>query len=371
MNTPPRVLALVGDRSGCSLWRVWQPFAELQRRGFFAHWKARDDPENADPRFVGNLAFNFDAVLLPRLFWRSRQDALRFTSGIHKAGMAIIVETDDDVYSPAIVERAYNTQDDERIKGIALLEEERLARIEVLQLCDGVTVSSRRLQTIVSQFTEVPIEVVPNAIDTRWFHQVLHGCRRAIPPLTIGWAGGARYAEDHAPVAEAWAHVANRYPDVTFVVQGFMAEVLIDAVPEGRVRKLPWLPLEEYPRALLNFDIGCAAVAPKLFNTAKTPIKVWEYAMAGVPAVASPTLYGPVITDGEDGLLAETASEWESQLSRLIEDASLRRRLWRNQRRRLAADHSLEHNWHRWPIAWDKILDHFHSRLLNRLLLTA
>jgi glycosyltransferase involved in cell wall biosynthesis len=350
------------------LWRVWAPFAELQRHGIFAHWKPRDDPENSDPRFIGNLPYNFDAVVLPRLFWARRQDAAQFCSAIHRSGMAIIVEVDDDVYSPAIVERAYATQDTERDKGLERLEEDRQARIDVLGLCDGVTVSSRRLATIVGMFTDAPVEVVPNLVDTRWFHQVLHGCRRAIPSLTIGWAGGARYREDLEPVAEAWHNLAHRYPELTFVVQGYMAEVLIDAVPPDRCRRLPWLPIHEYPRALLNFDIGIATVAPKLFNTAKTPIKVWEYAMAGVPSVASPTLYGQVVTDGEDGLLAETSAEWEAQLARLVDDCALRKRLWRQQRRRLAAEHSLANHWQKWPIAWTNILDHFLRAKQSRTL---
>jgi glycosyltransferase involved in cell wall biosynthesis len=357
MNAAPRVLALVGDVSGCTLWRVFQPFAELQRHGVFAHWKARDDPENSDTRFIANVAHNFDIILLPRLFWPDRRDAERFIRGMHRAGLACVVEVDDDVYSPAIVERSYKTQALEREKGTARLEQERMARIDVLGLCDGVTVTSRRLATIVSSYTGAPVEVVPNAIDTRWFHQVVHGCRRAIPPLTIGWAGGSRYYEDLEPVAAAWHNLAKRYPDLTFVVQGHMAEVLIDAVPTDRCRRLPWLRLEEYPRALLNFDIGCASVAPKLFNTAKTPIKVWEYAMAGVPSVATPMLYGQVVTDGDDGLLAETPAEWECQLARLLEDEDLRRRLWRAQRRRVASQHSLEHNWWRWPQAWASILE--------------
>ena len=30
----PRVLALFGDETGCVLWRVWSPYAELERRGY-------------------------------------------------------------------------------------------------------------------------------------------------------------------------------------------------------------------------------------------------------------------------------------------------------------------------------------------------
>jgi glycosyltransferase involved in cell wall biosynthesis len=353
----PRILALIGDRSGCTLWRVWQPFAEVQRHGVFAHWIDRASAEFSQTNLLQKLPANFDAVLLPRVYFHQRAEAVHFVDRFHGVGLDVFVEVDDDIYSPAIVERAYATQDSEHAKGLAQLEAERQARIDVLKLCDGVTVSSRRLATIVSAHTDAPVEVVPNAIDTRWFRQILHGAPRLIPPLTIGWAGGARYGEDLAAVAEAWRNIARRYPEVTFVVQGHMADILVEAIPADRCRRVPWLPLEYYPRALRNIDIGCASVAPKLFNTAKTPIKVWEYACAGIPTVASPTLYGPVITDGEDGLLAETAAEWEAALARLIEDPALRQTLWRAQRRRIALTHSLEQNWHRWPNAWTRLLN--------------
>jgi glycosyltransferase involved in cell wall biosynthesis len=370
-DSQPRVLALLGDITGCTLWRVFQPFTELQRQGVFAHFKLREDPEFEDRSFLDKLPWNFDAVVVPRAYWTSHRDAAKFLRGFHHNGMAVIIETDDDVYSPGIVERAYATQEEDRVKGLAKLEEERLARIEALQLCDGVTVTTRRLKTVVSAYTSAPIEVVPNFMDTRWFHDTLRYCYRVVPPLTIGWAGGARYMEDLLPVAEAWHNLAKRYPQVTFVVQGHMADALVDAVPQDRCRRLAWLPITEYPRGLLNFDIGCASVAPKLFNTCKTAIKVWEYATAGVPAVASPTLYGQVITDGHDGLLAETAAEWEAQLARLIESPELRRQIWRNQRRRIAREYSLKRNWQRWPNAWSNILETFRSKPRSRILLPA
>ena len=43
--TSPKVLTLVGTRDGSSMWRAWQPAAELQRRGHFVHW-AWNDPES-------------------------------------------------------------------------------------------------------------------------------------------------------------------------------------------------------------------------------------------------------------------------------------------------------------------------------------
>ena len=143
-----------------------------------------------------------------------------------------------------------------------------------------------------------------------------------------------------------------------------MAEVLIEAVPAERVRRLPWLSIAEYPRALLNIDIGCAAVADKHFNRCKTPIKLWEYTMGGAVSVVSPTLYSAVARDGEDCLVADTAREWESALTRLVSNSGLRKRLWRAQRRVVAERYSLERNVLRWPEAWAEIIRAKRPRLL-------
>jgi glycosyltransferase involved in cell wall biosynthesis len=363
----PRVLSLAGEPSGCALWRTFQPAAELQRRGYHAYWKYKDDPEVTTFEFSALVQSRLDAIVLPRLSWTDHAVGERFIRALHRAGLAVIYEMDDDFLSPAILARQKATT--ESYKTIDELEQNRQDRLHVLRQCDGVTVSSRRLASIAAQYVECPVEIVPNMIDTRWWRQRLRTARRIVPPLTIGWAGGARYREDLEPVAEAWSRIARRYPEVRFVVQGFMAEVLIHAVPKGRCSTLPWVPIEDYPCAMRNIDIGCASVAPKLFNTAKTPIKLWEFTLAGAVSVVSPTLYGAVGRDGEDCLMAETADEWEAALVRLVSSCELRRRLWRAQRRRVATEHSLERNWWRWLDAWTRIIDHYRAK--PRLLLAS
>jgi glycosyltransferase involved in cell wall biosynthesis len=367
----PRVISFKGDETGCHLWRCLFPFGELRRRGYFAHFKSKDDPECLAPEWPYLLATRFDAVILPRMAWSDYAVGQRYIRAMHQAGLTVIYELDDDALSPAIVQRQYLTHDVERDKGLAQLEQDRLDRIQCIRQCDGVTVTTRRLKTIVGQYTDAPIEVVPNAIDTRWWRQVTHTGRRVIPPLTIGWAGGSRYPEDLVPMAEAWGRIARTDDSVRFVVQGHLSPVIAEAVPAHRLRVIPWLPIEQYPVGLLNIDIGCCSVAPKLFNTAKTPIKLWEFTMSGAVSVVSPTLYGPVAQDGEDCLVAETADQWESALRRLIASREMRKRLWRNQRRRVATEHSLEANWWRWPLAWSNIIDQWRAEQARPRVLVA
>lgn len=371
--TRPRVLAILGDETGCSMWRVWQPFAELERRGFVAEWCHKDDSDKVLPLVASG---RYDLIVTPRIVWPTEGLGERWINVIHKAGLCWVYEVDDDVYSPNIVQRQTRLFESERLKGATQLEWERKERINLLAQCDGVTVSSQRLATIVRAHAPetTPVMVVPNAIDARWFKSTLRGCGR-IPELegklTIGWAGGTREDADLAPLIEAWGVLARRYPDLHFVVQGHISQALADAVPQDRRVTLPWLPLPEYPRGLLNVDIGCCSVAPMVFNTAKSCIKWYEMTLAGAACVVSKTLYGREVTDGEDALVAESAEEWTEALSRLVEDEHLRRTVQRNARRTVMTEHSLEANWQNWPIAWAEMLEQFHEKNSRRLVLAS
>ena len=358
----PRVLALFGDENGCTLWRVWQPYAELQRRGYGAWFRHKDDPQTYAPEFPYLAATRLDAVIIPRLYWRERVPAQRWVQSLHNAGLAVIYELDDDVLTPQIGARQHATTEPDR--SIEDLEQDRRDRIAALRLSDGVTVTSPQLAAVVRQYVapHTPVLTLPNRLDVQWFRSCVRRVRRTVAPLTLGWAGGARHQEDLEPVAEAWHNIARRYPDVRFVVQGFLSSVLTSAVPTERCHTLPWFPVAEYPQALKNIDIACASVADNHFNRCKTPIKLWEYTLGGAVSVVSPTLYGAVVQDGVDGLAAETAAEWEAALARLIESCQLRRTLWRAQRRRIAQDHSLERHVLEWPKAWQHIIDTFRAR---------
>jgi glycosyltransferase involved in cell wall biosynthesis len=379
----PRVLAMVAcdlcgkkvvpshdehTGTGCDTWRIWQPFAELQRqeygrvRGlhqFGAEWMWKDD-QTLDSILHLAVSAAYDAVLFPRLSWPDSRDGERFIAALHRAGKAAIMEVDDDLYSPSINWRLQRTVLPDESPDA--LERKRLDRLAALRLCDGVTVSSRRLATVVRTLTDAPVVVVPNAIDTRWWRAVVRRAPRIVPGLTIGWAGGARPDDDLEPVFWAWGQIAQTHPDVTFVIAGHQPEAVAQYVPAYRIRRLPWLAPAEYPMLYAQIDIGCAAVTDHPFNHCKTSIKIWEYCLGGAVAVGTPTLYGQAIDNGVDGLLAETPDEWLSALKRLVESKALRRSLRAAQLHRIRANHDLARECWRWPAAWSQIVSDFRER---------
>lgn len=358
--TGPSMLALVGDQTGPTLWRCFWPITALEKASYPCGWERKDNP------LVGDIAPAFDGYILPRISWppHQRRMAEEWFEMVRHSGKLAVYEADDDVFTRAETDRRVELAWTEG-KSVEQLEAERFERIWTMQQCNGVTVSTQRLATIVRSYTNKPVIVVPNAIDLVWFQRIVRTTPRQIPGLTIGWAGGRRHDRDVEVMAQAWGRIARRYPQVTFVVQGWQPPVIAEHVPDDRLVTLPWLPLEVYPQGLAQIDIGCCAVADTPFNRPKSNIKAMEYAAAGAAVVASPTLYSGIVEQGMSGFIAETANEWESALATLIDRPSLRHLMQGRLLKTVERRHSLARNLHRWPQAWANIAEHARGRILK------
>jgi len=350
----PRVLALVGELDGCHLWRILQPFTELQKQGYTAEWGYRDDDR------LGKIVHRFDAVILPRLHWppEEKANADRWFDALHDAGKAIIYEVDDDLMSDDLVRRLVVLHQHSQ----RTAEQIRSAVLYTMGRADGVTVSSQRLATIVRSYTDKPVAVVPNYIDLPWFQAVQAQAERKVDSLCIGWAGGLRPDADVEMMAQAWQRTCERFPQVTFLVQGHQAAAITERIPESRRVAVDWLPIHAYPIGLKNIDIGCCPLTNTPFNRAKTPIKSMEYAASGAAVVASPIIYSQIIHDGLDGYLCESVDQWETALATLVQSADVRQRLAQRLLTNVKKSHTLQKNVWRWPYAWSQIVDDYHRR---------
>ena len=96
----------------------------------------------------------------------------------------------------------------------------------------------------------------------------------------------------------------------------------------GRVQCWPWSAWEYYIALIHGCDIILAPLEPTVFNSGKSELKWLEAAMCQKPTIASRWGgFAEVVTEGKDGLLAETTEEWGKKLLLLIEDERLRVRM--------------------------------------------
>lgn len=153
--------------------------------------------------------------------------------------------------------------------------------------------------------------------------------------VRVIWQGAMAHSVDWYPLREALRTVFQKYKHAKLVIWGTYIPYIHDVVPKDQLEILPWVEYAEYRprRSLVDCDINLCPLEDNDFNRAKSAIKWYEGSIA--PHVPEATLAGNVgpykeIKDGETGLLYNTPEEFAAKLSKLIEDADLRRTLGDN-----------------------------------------
>ncbi len=332
-------------------WRVIRPFTRLRQIGVDARWAWGDDDQMlpSDPERT--------ILVIPRQTGTDAATIDRWLAERRSKVRAMIYDFDDVLWGPDMVEHLQLADFTQGMTPETLLHEGEMSRYFMSQ-CDGVTVSSEPLAEAVRQFVDVPVVLVPNAIDTRWFRcqMAARAPWAAEGRVTIGWVGGRRPERDVTPMAIAWGRIAKRYPHVKFVVgSSLIPDVIYREVEDiDQIIRLPWLSWHDYPVAY-QVDIGCCAVADTPFSRAKTPIKCWEYSVAGAAVVGTDVLYGDCLVHG--GYTAETADDWDHALAFLIERSDVRYIHTMALLSHVEQHHSLDGQIRCWPDAYRAIVE--------------
>lgn len=106
--------------------------------------------------------------------------------------------------------------------------------------------------------------------------------------ITIGWSGGSRVGRDLGLIGSALHRVMRRRSDIRFVLAGSKHYApLFQHLP--RFATLDWVPYNDYPRFVSQFDAVVIPMDNHAYNRCKSGLKVIDHAAVGVPAVCSPT----------------------------------------------------------------------------------
>lgn len=161
------------------------------------------------------------------------------------------------------------------------------------------------------------ITVIPTPIDTARFHPPAAAPRR--DGVTIGWVGSHTTVDALRLVEPALRQLAERYPQVRFVVVGGPYE---GALP--RLENRPW-SLERELQDLHDLDIGLMPLVDDPWSRGKCGYKVLLYMSGGVPAVCSAVgVNRQIVEDGVNGFLAGDLTDWYQRLAYLVEHPAAR-----------------------------------------------
>jgi glycosyltransferase involved in cell wall biosynthesis/GT2 family glycosyltransferase len=257
----------------------------------------------------------------------------------HEQGATVLFDVDDLMFRPELA--TVDVIDGIRSQRFSEQDTQAFFRLinQTLRACDLVTCPTAELAHQV-RTTGRPAYVLPNGFDAE-SHKAARRARRewatyADDLVRIGYAGGSRtHQRDFKVALPAILRVLRDYPQVrlTLFRDGSSGEgvVLTHEFPEldelaDRIEWRNMVPLAELPGEMARFAINIAPLeVGNPFCEAKSELKFWEAALAGVPTIASPTgPYQRAITHGVTGLLAETEDEWVAALTLLVESAERR-----------------------------------------------
>lgn len=150
--------------------------------------------------------------------------------------------------------------------------------------------------------------------------------------IKIGYfSGSLTHNDDFQMILPVLVRLMERYEKLQLHVVGEL-DLPSELKPwKERVISHPFVDWKELPGLISQVDINLAPLEKSIFNEAKSENKWVEAALVKVPTVASRVgAFDRMIQDGKTGLLCTDETEWEKNLSLLIENRKERRRIAEN-----------------------------------------
>ena len=193
---------------------------------------------------------------------------------------------------------------------------------------DAVFVTNRYLSAYAQRHCE-HVRIIPDAPQVEAFDRRRQVVRRPDPQqeLRVGWIGGRDTVFSLHRIHEALEALAEQFPHLHLRILG----APVDRLP--RFEKVRWSTRERYDQAAmvdeaLQMHVGVFPQFHVEESVCRGALKSKIYMAAGAAVVAERLgENSELIQEGENGLLANSSEEWQSQLQRLLADAELRSKL--------------------------------------------
>ncbi len=245
---------------------------------------------------------NFDAVFLQKKRLNLIEAPL-----LHRYAGKIIYDFDDAVmYKPGAPER-YSLSKSVRFR-------------LTVGLADLVIAGNPYLAEHARKFN-TEVEVLPTGLTINDYR--IAAARKDDGKVRLVWIGSRSTLRYLAEITPALEKIGSRYENV---ILRMVCNDFID-LEKMSVEKCLWSEQTQIDD-LVTSDIGLAPLPDNRFTRGKCGFKILQYASAGLPVVASPVgVNCGYVQDNVTGYLASGTDEWVDRISRLVDNAQLRKKM--------------------------------------------
>ncbi len=183
------------------------------------------------------------------------------------------------------------------------------------------------------------VVIIPTTIDTNEYLPKKSVPKAENEPICIGWSGSITTIKHFEYAIPFLKKIKEKYGEkVNFKVIGD-ANYRHD---ELDIRGLAWNKQTELDD-LQTFDIGIMPLPNDEWSKGKCGLKGLQYMALEIPTIMSPVgVNTEIITDGENGFLADEITDWVEKISRLIESKELRNSMGKKARETVQNDYSTD-----------------------------
>lgn len=235
----------------------------------------------------------------------------RFEKNLKASGKKIIFDFDDAIWLPNISE---GNKRFEWLKDSAKTS-------SLISMADLVIAGNDYLAEYGRQYNR-NVRIIPTTIDTTYHRKMQESGAKS--GICIGWTGSHTTITHFEYAIPFLKKLKQRFGDrIYFKVIGDS----LYANTELGIKGIAW-KYETEISDLSEIDIGIMPLPDNEWTKGKCGLKGLQYMALEIPSVMSNVgVNSQIISDSVNGFLAENEEEWVEKISRLIEDASLRKRI--------------------------------------------
>jgi glycosyltransferase involved in cell wall biosynthesis len=245
-------------------------------------------------------------------------------------GKRILFDIDDFVFNPSYAHLIISTlgqdTDNSELWDYWFAYTSRMG--ETLRLCDGAITTNDYLAARITEFSGLPVNVVPNYInkeqlnlsETLFHSKEASGFARD-DKICLGYfSGSPSHTLDYAMITSALEEVLDNDQRVELMVVGYIETGPSLSRFGNRIKRQPFHDYVNLQRLIGSVEFNLIPLQSNVFTNCKSELKYFEAAIVGTLSIASPShTYAAAIQDGENGYIAQ-AHQWASVIQRAIEN---------------------------------------------------
>jgi len=319
-----KILYLPPHNDACAWYRCIVPGLALREKGWHVDFAQRADAE---------LLKQYDVIIFQRA---NNESALKCVEYCNSLGILTVGEIDDNLWLIHEANPAYEVWTRERLTGL----EKFLRKVRL------ITTTTRALADYLHRFNSNAV-ILPNMLPEVYW-QVRH-TERTDGKIVMGWAGSASHWPDLELIKDVIPQILDEYPKAELHISG------LNKTPfpkHERIKIVEPVHGEDFALLLATFNVGLVPLINSKFNDCKSDLKFIEYAMVGLPVIASDVdAYRRTLKNGETGFLARNSKDWLKYTRRLLDNPDIRKKVGENARK-YAETRTIEKNIGMWEEAY-------------------